>query len=332
MTLSHDSLVGTQAPEFPQTAWLNSQPISLEKLRQDDKIVLVDFWTYSCVNCLRTLPHLSKWWQRYQDHGLVIIGVHSPEFAFEQDPANVQAAVQRLGVTWPIALDPKHKIWQQYHNHYWPRHLLVDHTGTIVYDHIGEGNYRETEQAIQRALQQVGASKLPSIGPLEHQHKLGAVCYPSSPETYLGNRRGVLKNREPFPVGKFTVFQDPKLPERPGVSLVGRWRIEDEYVANDPSDQQAHCSLIFSGLGVNLVASADSPTEVSVTLNDTPIQPEQRGHDITIDDSQTILTVDTARMYQLVSSKRPIGYGKLRLAPRGAMRAYVFTFGHCSDE
>lgn len=131
-------------------AWLNSAPLRLADLR--GKVVLIDFWTYGCINCQNTLPALRGWWDKYRDQGLVIVGVHTPEFAHERELANVQAAVERAGIGWPVVQDNDSRIWQAYRNHYWPRFYLLDHQGRIIYDHAGEGAYDETERQIVAAL------------------------------------------------------------------------------------------------------------------------------------------------------------------------------------
>ena len=142
---------GTQAPDFPDDLkWLNSSPLKLSKLK--GKVVLVDFWTYSCINCQRTLPYLKTWWQKYQDKGLVIIGVHTPEFEFEKELKNVKEALKKYDVTWPVVLDNDYLIWNSFANHYWPAKYLIDHQGKIIYTHFGEGNYQETELEIQKEI------------------------------------------------------------------------------------------------------------------------------------------------------------------------------------
>ena len=133
--------------------WLNSEPLTLVGLLADKKAILVDFWTYSCINCQRTIPYLRSWWEKYEDKGLVIIGVHSPEFEFEKETANVEMAIAKYGVKWPVVQDNEMKIWRAYANNYWPHKYLINRQGNVVYDHIGEGGYEETEKKIQELLQ-----------------------------------------------------------------------------------------------------------------------------------------------------------------------------------
>ena len=136
------------APDFAGIEkWLNSEPLAMASLR--GKVVLVDFWTYSCINCLRTLPYVTKWYDSYKDKGLVVIGVHTPEFAFERQTRNVQTAIKRFKINYPVAQDNRYATWKAYNNQYWPAAYLIDRKGTIVLKHIGEGKYDEMENAIR---------------------------------------------------------------------------------------------------------------------------------------------------------------------------------------
>lgn len=142
---------GPPAPDFTGGgAWINSEPLALTGLR--GKVVLVDFWTYGCYNCKNTLPYIKQWWGKYKDQGLVIVGVHTPEFSYEYVLENVREAVRSDGIEWPVVQDNDYTIWSAYRNHYWPHFYLIDHEGRIIYDHIGEGAYEETERQIAAAL------------------------------------------------------------------------------------------------------------------------------------------------------------------------------------
>lgn len=142
-----------KAPEFTNiNQWLNSPPLSMRELR--GKVVLVDFWTYSCINCINTLPYVKQWHEKYKDQGLVVVGVHTPEFAFEKSTANVQEAIKRFGIRYPVAQDNAYATWSAFRNQYWPATYLIDAQGRIVYHHYGEGNYAETEAVIQKLLAQ----------------------------------------------------------------------------------------------------------------------------------------------------------------------------------
>jgi cytochrome c biogenesis protein CcdA/thiol-disulfide isomerase/thioredoxin len=170
---------GIAPPLHADGAWINSRPLTLSQLR--GKVVLIDFWTYSCINCLRTLPHLKAWYAAYHSKGLVIIGVHTPEFAFEHVTSNVRAAVQRLGITYPVVQDNDYKTWDNYANQYWPAEYLIDRTGHVRHTHFGEGEYNVTEQLIRKLLDDRGATahQVPDLTPTELV----------TPETYLGSER-----------------------------------------------------------------------------------------------------------------------------------------------
>jgi thiol-disulfide isomerase/thioredoxin len=153
-------LSGPLAPELiGGGAWINSEPLTLASLQQQGRVVLIDFWTYGCYNCANTLPYVKGWWDHYKDQGLVIVGVHTPEFASERLLENVQAAVKRQEIGWPVVQDNDMAIWRAYGNHYWPHFYLVDSRGQIIYDHIGEGAYEETERQIQLALEAAKSEK-----------------------------------------------------------------------------------------------------------------------------------------------------------------------------
>ncbi|HEX3810213.1 MAG TPA: cytochrome c biogenesis protein DipZ [Rhizomicrobium sp.] len=182
---------GTMPPLDGAVTWLNSKPLTAKDLR--GKVVVVDFWTYSCINCLRSLPYVRAWAQKYKDHGLVVIGVHAPEFAFEKDIGNVTREVHDLGITYPIALDNNLKIWQAFNNEYWPAHYFIDAQGRIRHHHFGEGAYDDSERVIQKLLAEAGYKNVP--GGIVDPRATGALAAADtsevqSPETYVGYGRG----------------------------------------------------------------------------------------------------------------------------------------------
>ena len=229
--------VGPKAPDFTGiTGWVNSPPLTLLGLR--GKVVLVDFWTYSCINCQRTLPVLRTWWQRYQAEGLVIVGVHSPEFDFEKDPANVRRAVQELDVTWPVAMDPEMATWNAYQNQYWPAEYLIDKQGYVRHTQFGEGDYDVTEQAIRTLLgvKSAGAAAqatLPGLGITQ--------------EAYAGSDRSD---------GQIT--------------LNGPWTVDPEYALSSGSGATAE--IQFTATHVYMVAGAvGAPVTVAVSVDGRPL-------------------------------------------------------------
>ena len=172
------------------TAWINSRPLTAKQLK--GKVVLVDFWAYSCINCIRTVPYMRAWADKYKDSGLVVIGVHTPEFEFEGQLPNVQKAVQKFGITYPVALDSDHAIWNAFHNQYWPAHYFIDATGKVRYEHFGEGEYEQSERWIQELLKEANAKSMPVSGVNVHGEGVQAAVdlrEVRSPETYIGYSR-----------------------------------------------------------------------------------------------------------------------------------------------
>jgi len=171
-------------------AWLNSAPLTRDGLK--GKVILIDFWTYSCVNCLRSIPYVEAWAEKYKDDGLVVIGVHTPEFAFEKDQSNVSSALRELKITYPVAIDSNYAIWNAFHNEYWPAHYFIDPHGTIRYHHFGEGEYHQSEEVIQQLLKEKDVDL--KAGGMIHVNASGAqaeadVKDGESPETYIGYDR-----------------------------------------------------------------------------------------------------------------------------------------------
>jgi thiol-disulfide isomerase/thioredoxin len=223
--------------ESPELAgivgWVNSEPLTLAALR--GKVVVIDFWTYSCINCLRTLPYLKAWDEAYRDDGLVILGVHSPEFAFERVPANVRREVRSLGLRYPIALDNGFETWNAFGNRYWPAKYFLDRRGHVRFAHFGEGEYERSERVIRRLLGEPPGGSLAVAGAAEPSY--GAI----TPETYLGSLR---RDRD-----------------ADNLAFVGRWRVEPERVV---AVRDAQLRLRFRARDVHLVMTGRGPVEVRV--------------------------------------------------------------------
>ncbi len=174
-----------RAPEFVGiTNWINSEPLTMQALK--GKVVLVDFWTYTCINCIRTLPYVTSWYEKYKDKGFVVVGVHTPEFEFEKKTENVLQAIKQYNIRYPVAQDNNFSTWQAYNNQYWPAKYLVDHQGNVRYTHFGEGKYEETEMAIKKLLEEKGETPDKSLVPVSDQTPKDRL----TPETYLGKKRG----------------------------------------------------------------------------------------------------------------------------------------------
>src|SRR5574337_373369 len=240
------------------TGWLNSAPLTPQALR--GKVVLVDFWTYSCINCLRALPYVEAWYQKYKDHGLVVIGVHTPEFAFEKDPANVAAAVQRLGVAYPVALDSDYAIWRAFNNQYWPADYFIDAQGRIRHHWFGEGGYADGEDTIRQLLTEAGYRNLPG-GYVQPDAKGAQAASPGdddrSPETYVGYDRA--ENFAGGRIARDDAFEY-RAPSRLALnewSLAGRWTVH----ASDAGLEQADGQIAFRFRGRDLNLVLGPPTD-----------------------------------------------------------------------
>jgi thiol-disulfide isomerase/thioredoxin len=291
--------------------WLNSPPLTVNGLR--GKVVLVDFWTFSCVNCIRTIPHLQHLEQAYGSKGLVIVGVHSPEFDFEKVRANVAAAVQRFGVTWPVALDSEMNTWNAYSNQYWPAEYLIDQSGRIAYTHDGEGDYDVTESAIA-ALLGINASPTPVAATPDISSQ--------TPELYAGSDRGRLADGQPYGgIGQPTHYPDPGAPhDNDAILVTGTWADHGQYLE---ATAAGHVRLSFSARDLYLVAGPDSaPVHVFVTLDGAAVPAAQLGPDL----PASGLVVSSQQLYHLLQ-----GQGGNRhlidLAVPAGFRLYTFTFG-----
>ena len=308
------------------TQWLNSPPLSAESLR--GKVVLVDFWTYSCINCIRALPYVRGWADKYKDHGLVVIGVHAPEFAFEKNPANVAKAVKDLGVDYPVALDNDYAIWKGFDNQYWPAHYFIDAQGRIRHHHFGEGEYRQSEDVIRQLLADAGQKNLPG-GYVRDDHRgveAAASNDPTrSPETYVGYARA--RN---FVGGRVTRdeahdYHAPAALATNQWSLDGRWSVHDE----NAQLEQAGGAIVyrFRGRDLHLVlgpAADGKPIRYRVTIDGKPPGADH-GMDTDADGNGT---VTGQRLYQLVRQANGSGERlfKITFLDPG-VRAYAFTFG-----
>lgn len=323
------------APELDGAlTWLNAEALRLSALRGN--VVLLDFFEYSCVNCLRTLPYLQEWDRRYRDHGLVIIGIHSPQYDFSSDPQNVYRAVQRLGLTYPIAVDSHLQIAQAYGNRYWPRKFLIDAAGRIRFDHIGEGAYEKTERMIQQLLREVNPhTQFPApmrlLRPTDDET---LACYPSTPELYLGWVRGRLGNAPESKTNAPVAFSLPSEQVPDVVYAHGVWEIQPEYIrhARDTEQYSSFLHLTYRATEVNVVMKPEEVywMKVLVTVDGQPVRREHAGADIFYEqDGRSFVKVDQPRMYNLTRDQ-PYGVYQVRLYPLGrGLSVYSFSFGTC---
>lgn len=313
---SENSLLKPQEIVAPELIvggqWFNSQPLNLEELK--GKVVLVDFWTYSCINCQRTFPYLRTWWEKYQDKGLVIIGVHSPEFEFEKDADTLADAINDFDLKYPIMQDNNFATWRAYSNRYWPAKYLIDKEGYIRYWHFGEGKYDQTEQAIQELLKDTGVADLPTdIDNPDYQ------LSSRSPETYLGYKRiENFASLESIQQDQLANYTAPDTLDVDQVAYQGQWIITEEYAQPKAG---AKLLLNFEGQEVFLVMNnREQPAQVRVIVDG---QAQYPGVDV-IDG---MVTIDKDTLYNLVKLDQP-GQHILELEfLDDNAEVYAFTFG-----
>ncbi|HTC38398.1 MAG TPA: cytochrome c biogenesis protein DipZ [Steroidobacteraceae bacterium] len=318
-----------EIPSFAgATLWLNSPPLTPQSLR--GKVVMVDFWTYSCINCLRALPYVESWYEKYKDHGLVVIGVHAPEFAFEKDPNNVRRAVTDLKITYPVALDNDYAIWQAFNNQYWPAHYFIDATGRIRAHHFGEGNYDESEQIIRTLLTEAGQSNLPPPG-MGQTKAVGVQAPPDeahdqSPETYVGYRRADnFASPGGFTQDQTHHYATPAALKLNQWALAGSWNVDPEKAVLGASGGKIEFRFYARDLHLVLGPRSDGkPVHFRVTL-DGAAPGANHGADT---DSSGAGIIDGQRLYQLIRQSGDVGehvFSIEFLDP--GVQAYSFTFG-----
>ncbi|HKG04151.1 MAG TPA: cytochrome c biogenesis protein DipZ [Conexibacter sp.] len=306
------------APDFTDTQrWFNTangRPLTMADLR--GRVVLIDFWTYTCVNCLRTLPYLKAWDARYRRQGLTIVGVHTPEFPFEKDSGNVAAAIEREGLRYPVVQDNDYGTWDAYGNQYWPAHYFVDARGHVRYAHFGEGDYEHSEQVIRALLadagRRVGAAR-------SRAHGVSASLGVTTPETYLGAMRAerfangaILSGRQDFGAAPS--------PDQDMLSYGGTWDVAKENATAGPD---AALELAFGARRVFLVlGSPGQPRRMRVLLDGKPIPDALAGRDV----HGGVATISSQRLYDLVELPR-VGRHLLELRPDEGIQGYAFTFG-----
>jgi thiol-disulfide isomerase/thioredoxin len=324
-----------RAPEIGRV-WLNSPPLSLRQLR--GRVVLIDFWDYTCVNCLRTLPYVQAWHEQYHQKGLTVIGVHTPEFTFAQYENNVERAVRDLGITYPVVIDSNYELWKAFANRYWPTKYLLDGDGYLRYAHFGEGAYGDTEQAIQELLREVnpGLELPPLMEPVRETDRPGAVCFQPSPELYLGHRRGRIGNNG-FREDEIADYSFNGNLDEGQFYAHGRWASTAEYFESAAAGDN-RIVVKYSAAAVNLVlASPRSPAyEVVIHQDGTPLTRAQATPDVSFRPAPTVgeesyILVEQPRMYRLVDN-RSFGTHTLELlCPQPGLAAFAFTFTTCLD-
>lgn len=275
--------------------WLNTnRSLTLKELR--GRVVLVDFWTYTCINCIRTLPYVTGWYEKYKDQGFVVIGVHTPEFEFEKKTENVQDAIERFGIHYPVAQDNDYATWKAFDNHYWPAKYVIDSSGNVRFTHFGEGEYNKTEDLIQQLLKEAG--KKPSTAQLSIPSSSPSNVM--TPETYIGSNR-----YEPSDY----------------LSLSEDWNIQSEYAE---SKSNSTITLTFIAQKAFLVMNPVSNARVRVILDGTVVDPQRAGKDV----KDGYVQFDAQRLYELINLTEGSGKHELRLEfETPGVRVFAFTFG-----
>jgi len=307
------------APDFTGTQeWFNTpggSPLSLSDLR--GRVVLVDFWTYTCINCIRTLPYIEAWYRKYRSDGFTVVGVHTPEFPFEKEASNVERAVGDYGLTYPVAQDNDAATWAAYHNSYWPADYLIDAEGRVRLAHFGEGSYSETEQAIRALLAEAGQANL---GGRAHARTQRPERH-ATPESYLGAARAERFANGPILAGRQRFQQIP-----PGqlaadqLAYEGQWRIGADAAT---AGRGARLELDFAARRVFCVlGSPNGPRRMRVLLDGRPISHALAGPDV----HAGVATISEQRLYRLVDLPKP-GRHVLTLRPESGISGYAFTFG-----
>ncbi len=307
------------APDFVGiTKWLNPEKsVTINDLK--GKVVLVDFWTYTCINCIRTLPHVTSWYDKYKDQGFVVIGVHTPEFAFEKETPNVAHAIEMYKIHYPVAQDNDYTTWTNYNNQYWPAEYLIDANGTIRRTHFGEGEYPEMEQAIQLLLKEAGKTVTKKLDDMTDQTPGGSL----SPETYVGaNRMQYYYPSGNIGAGERTLTLSENLGAN-SFSLGGDWNIQDEFAV---TGKNAVLNYNFSANKVFLVlrpGTNKNPT-VKVLLDGEPVDSLHAGADVV----NGVVTIDSDRLYNLIDLRGAAGSHILRLEfENPGTEVFAFTFG-----
>ncbi len=330
------------APKFPTPKiWINSKPLTLKQLR--GKVVLIDFWDYTCINCIRSFPYLERWQRLYAPLGLVIIGVHTPEFNFAKNPQLVRNAVKRFGITYPIALDNSGKVWDAFHNPGWPTEYLIDKEGRVADKIEGEGNYDLVEVEIRHLLKEANPSlkftaakyRIPKA---EHQTLFGGMCLRTTPETYLGTIREVLLvNKGGLAANKPKVYVPPKVIPIDRTALAGPWVARPDGIHTDDASRQTESSaeIHYRSKSVYIVAGSDngSTQRLYVTQDGRPIASGARGVDIKTDwHGRTYVEIGRKQLYYLVNNPK-FGKHLLRVSTSDPdVGLYSFTFGNNCEQ
>ena len=311
--------------------YLNTTPEELSEVMKG-KVVLYDIWTYSCINCIRTLPYITAWDDKYSEQGLLIVGVHSPEFEFEKDPENVKLAIEKHGINYPVVLDNDMDTWKAFENRYWPRKYIADHEGFLRYDHIGEGKYKETEKVIQKLLKErsdalgmqmaAAAASSSLVDIKEFQHS-----FSKTPELYFGydfaKGRNQLGSNEGFRPGSTVSYLEPDKIEPHKFYPIGDWKNYGESM--ELVSETGVIKLLYNAKEVNIVT--ENSADLEILLDGEPLSAEYAGANISRDGSSSTLHVDDAGLYNIINSDAASSHLiEIKIKGKG-FQIFTFTFG-----
>ena len=336
--------VGSLAPRIQGiSSWINSEPLQITDLR--GQVVLVDFWTYTCVNCIRTFPFLKEWHSKYADKGLVILGIHTPEFEFEKKRTNVITAAKEYGLLYPVAQDNDFDTWDAFENRYWPAKYLIDKDGVIRYTHFGEGAYDETEQKIRELLEEAGASLDTITAGVDSGPEADSNAFTGGLETgltreiYGGYERNnsfygaYVTNVEYYEGPNMEIFyEDPGDHENQFMYLQGVWvnGLESLIHGRETENYEDYIALKFFATSVNVVLNPEEsePFNVLITMDGKPLDEESKGADVVFDeDGNSFILVDVPRLYRLVEVPEYGGHELKLSSNSSAFSLFAFTFG-----
>ncbi len=325
-------LTGKKAPEFSGLrGWLNTSPLTIAGL--SGKVVFLDFWTYSCVNCIRTLPHMKELYKRYSGDKFVLVGVHTPEFDFERQPENVASAVKRFGVEYPVAVDSDNVTWKLYGNQYWPRQTLVDATGAVRWEHAGEGDYDKMEERIMALLKEAGEKEVNSTVREKEssswRKKLGLESSRITPETYVGSLRSKgFGNGQVCVPGSCVRFVDSGEHLQDIPYLNGDWVQNPEFVQHATPDP-GYVVLKYSGRNANAVLGTSNGrlVRLDVELDGRMLAKERAGADVQWDEGGSHVMVGENRLYDIVRTKNAETHELKLITDSEELCLYTYTFG-----
>jgi thiol-disulfide isomerase/thioredoxin len=306
-----------RTPEIYGDYWFNSEPIPLAALRGYP--ILIDFWDYTCQSCLHTLPYLQEWHRRYAPMGLIVVGVHTPEFPFARDPIIVREAIDKLGVRYPVVMDNDAIIWGAFRNRTWPTKYLIDKDGFIRYIHTGEGSYQNYEHAIQSMIAEAGYhDEFPLVmEPLRDSDQDGVLCYRATPAIITGYQRGTIGNVEAYSPESTIHYEDPGIYLDGRLYLHGNWHSDRNFLRLDESEgKEGYVVVSYQAKEVNAVIKPEGEKDFQVFVQQDGdyLTVENKGDDVHVDEEgRSYFLVDTARMYSIVKNR---DYGEHRLELR----------------